>query len=107
MREDVRRSQGVASMRSMSIPPFENCSEFTDLASYYKTRLASGRSGEGSIGIRLLGYMGWPNDDSSRQRAVALIEQWLACGERGPLPPMLRTIQQHWVRFADIIQLHY
>jgi len=94
-------------MRSMSIPPFENCPEITDLSEFYKARLACGLSAAGPIGVQLLGYMGWPNDASARELAVASIEQWLQRGESGPLPPKLRTIQQHWARFADIVELHY
>jgi hypothetical protein len=95
-------------MRFMNIPPLPNCSEITDLRSFYETRLATGRYSIGPTGLRLLGYMGWPNDLAERDNAISVI------GERSeyyrgaaPLVSRLRTIQKHWIRVADIIQLYY
>lgn len=94
-------------MRFMSIAAFSNATEITDFPSFYKTRLASGRSTEGTAGISLLGYMIAPNDPAERDEVVKMIRDWLDHGENGPLPPRLVTRHQHWARVTDILQLHY
>jgi hypothetical protein len=94
-------------MRFINIPAFSEGTEITDLTSFYKSRLAGGRSAPCKGGILLLGYMVWPNDTIKRENAVAVIQEWLHHGEPGPLPLGLRTAQQHWARVADIIHLHH
>src|SRR4051794_35485934 len=101
------RPTGVWSMRFINIPAFSEGTEITDLTSFYKSRLAGGRSAPCKGGILLLGYMVWPNDTIKRENAVAVIQEWLHHGEPGPLPLGLRTAQQHWARVADIIHLHH
>ena len=94
-------------MRFMNIPAFTDSAEITDLTSFYESRLTRARSAPGSAGIPLLGYMGWPNDLTERENAVAVTQEWLEYGEIGPLTPGLRTAQQHWARVADIVHLHH
>jgi hypothetical protein len=91
----------------MNLPVFKESPVITDLRTFYETRLALGRTATASKGVQLLGYMGWPHDLTERRTAVAQIQEWYEYGEIGPLPPGLRTIQQHWARVADIVHLHH
>lgn len=94
-------------MRFMEISAFTGIGEISDLGSFYRARLNSGRNTIASAGTELLGYMCWPNDPAKRNSGVFQIREWLEYGEQGPVPAELRTIQQHWARVADIVHLHY
>src|SRR3954468_4967840 len=94
-------------MRFMDISAFVDNSEISNFTSFYASRLDCGRIAIGDVGAELLGYMFWPNDPVQRKLGVVQIREWLEYGEQGPLPPGLRTAQQHWARFADIIHLHH
>jgi hypothetical protein len=94
-------------MRIMNLPSFTGSPVIADPRLLYASRLAFGRTATAPTGMQLLGYMGWPNDLTERKAAIAQIHEWYEYGEIGPLPPRLRTIQQHWARVADIVHLHH
>jgi hypothetical protein len=94
-------------MRIMEIPGFRDHIEITDLLGFYMKRLAGIPESASSTASLLLGYMGWPNDQAARGHATVMIQDWVKQGGTGPLPPGLRTMQQHWARAADIVHLHH
>jgi hypothetical protein len=91
-------------MRTMSIAPFVDRVQITDIAAFTNERLA----GEFKLSEQakvLAGYMLYPNDEKARTSFASAIES-----SADPLRLNLkgiRRIQYRWLRAADVFHLYY
>jgi hypothetical protein len=93
-------------MRVMNVPLFARKLEIVNLEELYRTRLNQRNDCRAAIGVPLIGYMGWPNDLASRQKAMEMLGRWVDMGERGPAPKDMVRIHRDWARVADVVHLH-
>ena len=91
-------------MRTMSIPPFPDCVEITDIAAFTNVRLAR-EFKLSEQGPALAGYMFYPASDVAR-------DSFLSALRRVPDPlrlnlPRMRRVQYRWLRVADVFHVYY